>query len=271
MKSIRLFYFFALITLFSCDNSQKEAQNCLEKAKQELARGNYSEAKLQIDSIRTLYPKAFEIRKEGIKLMLKIDLEEQKRNISYLDSMMVVKKNKLDSIKGEFTLEKDEEYQETGNYFYPSQVVEKSAGRSFLRGQVNELGEMTLTSIYCSAGAINHNSIRVVNGDLYAETPSSKDIYVTNYLGKHIEKVDYQAGQDGGVINFIISNNDNNLKLIFEGGKTFITQIPQQDRVAILKLSELSRVLSGIEQIKKERKEAELKINFVKRKMQEEQ
>ena len=62
--------------------------------------------------------------------------------------MMQVKKAAFDELKGQFVLEKDTAYQEIGNYFYPTQVVGKNIGRSFLRAQVNEIGEMSLTSIY---------------------------------------------------------------------------------------------------------------------------
>lgn len=41
------------------------------------------------------------------------------------------------------------------------------------------------------------------------------------------------------------------------------------DVKAVAELSELARVLSAMEEIKKEQKEANLKIKFVKRKMEE--
>lgn len=59
--------------------------------------------------------------------MQQIDLQEQHKTLAYLDSMMTVKQAELDSIKGNFVLEKDTAYQEIGNYFYPSQVVEKTS------------------------------------------------------------------------------------------------------------------------------------------------
>ena len=43
--------------------------------------------------------------------------------------------------------EKDTAYQEVGNYFYPTQTVEKNIGRSFLRGQVNEQGAVSYTHL----------------------------------------------------------------------------------------------------------------------------
>ena len=66
--------------------------------------------KLQIDSIRNLYPKAFEARKAGIRLTQQVDLAEQRKTLAYLDSMMAVKKASLDSIVGKFVLEKDTAY-----------------------------------------------------------------------------------------------------------------------------------------------------------------
>lgn len=268
----RYYYIYALLLslLSACtNNGEKEAEMHLQRAESAFNSRNYNEAKLQIDTIRTLYPKAFDARKAAIKLMQQVDLKEQERSIVYLDSMMLIKQAQFDSIKGSFILEKDKEYQEVGNYLYPTQTIEKNGGRSFLRGQVSELGEMSITSIYCAGGAIHHSSVKVINGDLYAQTPNTKDSYETTIGGRHIEKADYKLGDDGGVIAFIVTNKVNNLKLQFIGDKTYTTSMTNSDREAIYKLSELAETLSSIEQIKKDKDEANLKIRFVKRKMQE--
>ncbi|WP_024993085.1 hypothetical protein [Phocaeicola paurosaccharolyticus] len=268
----RYYYIYALLLslLSACtNNGEKEAEMHLQRAESAFNSRNYNEAKLQIDTIRTLYPKAFDARKAAIKLMQQVDLKEQERSIVYLDSMMLIKQAQFDSIKGSFILEKDKEYQEVGNYLYPTQTIEKNGGRSFLRGQVSELGEMSITSIYCAGGAIHHSSVKVINGDLYAQTPNTKDSYETTIGGRHIEKADYKLGDDGGVIAFIVTNKANNLKLQFIGDKTYTTSMTNSDREAIYKLSELAKTLSSIEQIKKDKDEANLKIRFVKRKMEE--
>lgn len=268
----RYYYIYALLLslLSACtNNGEKEAEMHLQRAESAFNSRNYNEAKLQIDTIRTLYPKAFDARKAAIKLMQQVDLKEQERSIVYLDSMMLIKQAQFDSIKGSFILEKDKEYQEVGNYLYPTQTIEKNGGRSFLRGQVSELGEMSITSVYCAGGAIHHSSVKVINGDLYAQTPNTKDSYETTIGGRHIEKADYKLGDDGGVIAFIVTNKANNLKLQFIGDKTYTTSMTNSDREAIYKLSELAKTLSSIEQIKKDKDEANLKIRFVKRKMEE--
>ena len=270
MKKIGLSALLALALLTGCgDGGEKQAQLHLQKAEKALLLENFSEAKLQIDSIKMLYPKAFEARKQGIKVMQQVDLKEQTKTLAYLDSVMLVKQAQLDSIKGDFVLEKDTAYQDIGNYFYPTQTVEKSLGRSFLRGQVNELGEMSLTSISCAGGQLHHTSVKVSVGELFAETSVSKDSYETTDLGKTIEKSDYKIGEDGGVVGFIIANQDKNIQLHFIGDKTYRTVMDKNDRKAIVKLAELARVLSSMEEIRKQQKEASLKIQFVSRKIEE--
>ncbi|MBQ3609016.1 MAG: hypothetical protein IJA03_03120 [Bacteroidaceae bacterium] len=270
MKKIGLSAILALSLLAGCgDGGEKEAQVRLQKAEAALQQDNFSEAKLQIDSIKMLHPKAFEARKQGIKLMQQVDLKEQQKTLVYLDSMMQVKQLQLDSIKGNFVLEKDTAYQEIGNWFYPTQVVEKNVGRSFLRAQVSELGEMALTSIYCAGGKLNHTSVKVSVGDTFAETPLTKDSYTTTDLGRTIEKADYKVGEDGGVAGFIVANADKNIQLTFIGDKTWRTAMQKNDRKAFVELTELARILSGMEEIRKQQKETNLKIQFVTRKIEE--
>ena len=270
MKKTGLSALLALAICAGCsDGGEKEAQIRLQKAEVALQQENFSEAKLQIDSIKVLYPKAFEARKQGIKLMQQVDLKEQGKTLVYLDSMMQVKQAQLDSIKGNFVFEKDTAYQDIGNWLYPTQVVEKNVGRSFLRGQVNELGEMSLTSIYCAGGQLNHTSVKVSVGDTFAETPMTNDSYTTTDLGRTIEKADYKVGNDGGVTGFIVANADKNIQLTFMGDKTYRTAIQKNDRKAIVELTELARILSGMEEIRKQQKEANLKIQFVTRKIEE--
>lgn len=261
-----------VLALAACNNNgEKEAQQRLKSAQQALDKSNFSEAKLQIDSIKILYPKAFEARKQGIKLLQQVDLKEQQKGLLYLDSMLSVKQKELEAIKGSYVLEKNAEYQNVGNYFSPLQTVEKNINRSFLRAQTNEAGQMTLTSIYCGGSNIHHTAVKVTAPDgSFAQTPPSKDSYESTDLGVKTEKADYKLGADGHVIGFIDMNKDKALKAEYLGDRKYTVQIPESDRKAIASVYELSRVLSGIEQIKKEMKEANLKIEFITRKMTEE-
>ena len=270
MRNSNLLIVGLALVLAGCNQDEQKAENLLKRAESSFLQGSYSEAKLQIDSVKVLYPKAFDARRAAINLMQRVDLKEQQQSLIYLDSLMDVKQASLDSIKGNFVLEKDTAYQEIGNYFYPSQVVEKNVGRSFLRAQVSERGEMSLTSIFCAGGNLHHTAVKVSNKDAFAQTQVSADSYETTDLGRAIEKCDYPLGKDGGVVGFIVANREaKSLKLEFIGDRSYRTVMYANDIKAIAAVSDLARILASMEEIRKEQKEANLKIQFVTRKMNE--
>lgn len=257
-------------TLLACSDVEKKAGERLQIARTAFERGDYNEAKMQIDSIKILYPKAFETRREGIGLMQQVELKEQEKSLVYLDSMLREKQQEFEKIKGKFAFEKDAEYQKTGNYLHPSQVIEKNLHRSFLRFQVDEKGVMSMTSIYCGPRNIHHLAVRVTAPDgSFAETPASKDSYETTDLDEKIEKADYKMGEDGNVIGFLYLNKDKNIKVNYLGERPYSTTLTPNDRKAAAEVYELAQLLSSITEVKKNMEEANLKIEFVKRKMEE--
>ena len=263
----------ATLVLASCGNdAEKKANERLTTARTAFEQGDYNEAKLQIDSIKILYPKAFDARREGISLMQQIELKEQQQSLVYLDSILQTKQKEFESIKNKYVLEKDAEYQQTGNYFWPTQTVEKNLHRSFLRFQVKEQGVMSMTSIYCGGSNLHHFAVKVIAPDgSFAETPASKDSYETTDLGEKIEKADYKMGADGNVMGFLYLNRDKNIKVEYIGDRKYTTTMTPADRQALAGIYELSQLLSSIGQIKKEQEEANLKIQFVTKKIEQKQ
>ena len=257
-------------TLFSCEDVEKKAGEKLQAAREAFELGNYNEAKILIDSIKMLYPKAFETRRAGIGLMQEVELIEQEKSLVYLDSMLQAKQKDFDAIKGKYTFEKDAEYQNIGNYLHPSQVIEKNLHRSFLRFQVDENGVMSMTSIYCGAHNIHHVAVKVTAPDgSFAETPAAKDSYETTDLGEKIEKADFKLGEDGNVMGFLYLNKDKNIKVNYQGERPYSITMTAADRQALVSVYELAQLLSSMTEIKKNMEEANLKIEFVKKKMEE--
>lgn len=257
-------------TLFSCEDVEKKAGEKLQAAREAFELGNYNEAKILIDSIKMLYPKAFETRRAGIGLMQEVELKEQEKSLVYLDSMLQAKQKDFDAIKGKYTFEKDAEYQNIGNYLHPSQVIEKNLHRSFLRFQVDENGVMSMTSIYCGAHNIHHVAVKVNAPDgSFAETPAAKDSYETTDLGEKIEKADFKLGEDGNVMGFLYLNKDKNIKVNYQGERPYSITMTAADRQALASIYELAQLLSSMTEIKKNMEEANLKIEFVKKKMEE--
>ena len=216
------------------------------------------------------------IKRENDKPKLEIigkelaELKEQEKSLVYLDSMLQAKQKDFDAIKGKYTFEKDAEYQNIGNYLHPSQVIEKNLHRSFLRFQVDENGVMSMTSIYCGAHNIHHVAVKVTAPDgSFAETPAAKDSYETTDLGEKIEKADFKLGEDGNVMGFLYLNKDKNIKVNYQGERPYSITMTAADRQALASVYELAQLLSSMTEIKKNMEEANLKIEFVKKKMEE--
>ena len=270
MKKLIIF-FCGTLALTACGNGiEKKANEKLMVAKAAYERGDYEEAKTQIDSIKILYPKAFEARKAGQELMLDVELKAQQEILAFLDSALQAKQAAFDAIKGKYTLEKDAEYQQVGNYIWPTQAIEKNLHRSFLRFQVSEQGIMSMTSIYCGAHNIHHVAVKVTAPDgSFAETPAAKDSYETTDLGEKIEKADFKLGEDGNVMGFLYLNKDKNIKVNYQGERPYSITMTAADRQALASVYELAQLLSSMTEIKKNMEEANLKIEFVKKKMEE--
>ncbi len=254
--------------LAACGNIEKKAALQLQAARSACENGDYNEAKQRIDSIRILYPKAFDTRRESQRLLLEVELKEQEKTLAYLDSALDVKQKELDALKREFVLEKDTAYQQVGFYLHPSQVIEKNLHRSFLRFQTDETGKMSMTSVYCGANNIHHIAVKVSAPDgSFAETPASKNSYETADLGEKIEKANYKLGEDGDVIGFICMNRDRNLKVEYRGEHSYSTTMNAADRRAAAGICELAQVLASITEIRQNIGEANRKAEFVRHKL----
>ena len=114
----------ATIHAASCaDAVEEQAARSLNEAREAFEQGDYQSAKNRLDSLKILYPKAFEARREALKLTREVELAEQKRNIAAFDSLIQAKQAELETmLKSGFTFEKDEKYQEIGNFMVASQA-----------------------------------------------------------------------------------------------------------------------------------------------------
>lgn len=269
MKKYSFLMILALLFTACGESVEEQAQRYIDRANQAFLAEKYSEAKQYIDSIKILYPNAFEARKQGIKLMLQVEEAEQLRTIEYENSMIAACNEKIEPLKKRFKFEKDEKYQDLGLYVVASQVPEKNVGVNYLRGQVDELGRLVLISTYSASSYLHHRSVRVVCGDVYAESPVSDDYYEFKDLGICYEKCNMKAGEDGGVAAFIAMNRDKNIKVQLNGadGKKREYTMRPSDRTAIASLYDLSVLMTELEDHKKIKEEAERRLQFTRSKM----
>lgn len=261
--------------LFSaCSNNGDKAAQLLSEARASYETGSLNKAKIQIDSIRSTYPKEFKVIKEGIQLMREIELKENERTLNYTDSLLVVKKVEAEELAKDFVLVKDTAYEELGNYVLKGMTVERNVERNYIRTGVNEYGEMYIASVYFGGRNINHTGIRVeVKDGSNAETQAIPYDGGRNYRftdgGNKTEIVTYKQGSDNGVINFINHYKEERIKVTYTGDKPYVIYLDDLSKKAIVKTFELATVLSDITRLQQENKVAAGKVEFLKKRIAE--
>jgi vacuolar-type H+-ATPase subunit I/STV1 len=274
----RVFFPYLYISLtglfFSCaSNKDVQADDYLSRAKELLKTEQFQMAKQYIDSIRINYPKEFSKIREGISVMREINFAEQKRTLAFCDSVLKARQSALPDAQKNFIFEKDAEYESVGNYVYKTQVQENNYGRTFLQTKVDENGNLVLTSYYSSSRSLDHNSVRAsIKDGLYVESlivPKDGALnYTFNDGGIHYEIVRFNKKAENGVINFILSHENEAVSIGLSGEKNSTYSLSANDKLAMKSASELSVILSDITRLLNEIRLSQAKMDYIYQKQE---
>ena len=102
------------LALTNCaEDVEKLAKPYLTRAQQSYENQQYALAKLQLDSIKLLYPKAFEARKQAGALIIEVELAEARTGKHYTDSLLSETQTKVTTLATVLYLDKDAKYQDS--------------------------------------------------------------------------------------------------------------------------------------------------------------
>ena len=135
---------------------------------------------------------------------------------------------------------------------------------------------MTLISSYRGSSYIHHDWLKLSVGDLYVDTPESKDRHEFTDLGVYYEWLSFINGNDGGAAAFISANKDANITYTLyrktgpDSSRPVYRNLKlnKDDRYAIAKLYDLSVVLLSLNEHKAARDEADHHLKFIRSKME---
>lgn len=258
--------------LFSCSSvSEVKPDDYLMRAKELIQKQQFQLAKLYVDSVRIRFPKEYAKIREGLSVMREINYAEQNRTLAFCDSMLKVRQNELPAAKSSFSFEKNMEYETMGHYVFKSQLQDKNLGRTFLQTKVDEKGNLVLTSYYCGTRALNHNRVHVAASDgTYAETNAVPKDGALNYSftdgGTRYEFVRFNRKAENGVINFILLQNQQPVRVTLLGGSPKAYVLSKSDKQAMQAASSLSVILSDITRLLDEMRLAQAKLDYIYRK-----
>jgi len=261
-----------LFLLIACNTNKKRAITYLSDAQKLYEQGEYTSAKNHIDSIKILFPKEFEIQKQGLQLKRQVETKEQERNLIFCDSMLKVRLAEAETMKPGFLFEKDTAYDDLGKYIDKSQRIEAKLQTSYIRTTVNEMGEILLSSVYYGSRPVHHSRLKISksNGE-YAETEIIPYDGGMNYSfvdgGMTTEVVTYTQGKDNGVIQFIYNNKDAALKAEYSGEKSYTFTISASDKNVLAKIFDFAVVLTDIGKLKKEKEKSTQRLKYLNSKL----
>lgn len=259
------------ITLFiSCNSHEKQEKQAAERIKhveQLISEKSYNTAKIEIDSIHFLFPRLVDKRRIASALEDTIVRLESARTLAYCDSILPTKQHEADSIQRNFRFEKNEKYQDFGNYVYKTQQTENNTNRIYLKAYIDENADFYLISNYCG-GKIEHSSVEVSVNDLFAHTDTIDTSNASNHsftdAGTRWEAVTFKNNADKGVSAFIAQYASMRIKVTLYGKKSYVYYLADSDKKAITETYHLWVVKKDVAKLQKEIKKATLKIERIK-------
>ena len=249
------------LTLTNCaEDVEKLAKPYLTRAQQSYTNKQYALAKLQLDSIKQLYPKAFEARKQAGALLIEVELTEARNGKYYTDSLLTENSARATSLAAALYFDKDAKYQDYGTYYAAQHRTEKNASKSYLRPQTSEKdGTFTITAFY-RGKPIGAHTLRFTAPDgSYVELQPTAEPYVMSDATGRTERTDFAATPD--VVHFVALHTTPKVTLIGKDGKAQMT-FTKNDAKALTQVADLAAALKAVSVLQAEQQELTRRITF---------
>lgn len=234
--------------VLSCGPTQREkAVQQINRAKQSIVQGDTTMALAQLDSISIKFPKASVQQVVAANMTRELYrqlIDQQKQQLSQLDSL-------ISSLESKFIKEKtaNDHYLQ---YLPKRQAFDRTWDRSFLQVNLDERGELFLSSNYMGKEWLNHTAIRVYDGQLQAKTETIELDDPLNHHSEFLdykwERVSYMQGKSDSVILFIAAHRDLKLKCVFLGKQYHYILLEQYDIDTVVDALELSQAIKKRQQ-----------------------
>ncbi|MBP7210480.1 MAG: hypothetical protein KBA02_04735 [Paludibacteraceae bacterium] len=271
MKKFNFILLIQVALFLSCSHTpERTAADLYQTAQQYFEQNNLNAAKQVIDSIHTTFHNDVEVRKLARELMFKIQQKEEKRNVAYYDSMLLIKEPILAEYSKQFILSKDSEYFDYKLYTHRSQTIAYMPHTNILC-EVKENGELTLVSVFLGR-KLDHTSFRITAKDIFAETfevpLSSEYNYHFDDMGSRWEYVTFTPEYQNNVAGFIAQYADQSLKVTLKSQKSSYNYfLEKRDKEAIKEAVDFSIVTKEVYILKQNQKKSSEKLIWLSEKL----
>lgn len=211
-----VFLTIAVLCLSSCARQKQEraAQAHVDAAVQMVEQHRYEAALLQIDSIHSLYPKQVAQRRQAKALKDSIVYLQAQYTLRYADSLLQPLLPEADKLLKEFRFEKNDNYEDHGNYVYRTLQTGWNTNRCFLQAYVSDDRKTLLKSYYYGAKPLHQTAVALQAGEQEIELQGRNHAFEVEGWHEILTLEDEQALE---VLNFISSHMGERIRVAAKG------------------------------------------------------
>ena len=241
----------ALVLCFvSCTKAreQQAAQAHVDAATALVEQHRYEAALQQLDSVHSLYPKQVALRRQAKALKDTIVYLQSQQTLRYCDSLLQPLLPEADKLLKEFRYEKNESYEDHGQYVYRNLQTGWNTNRCFLQAYVSDDRKTLVKSYYYGAKPVHQTSVALQAADQEIEIQGQNHAFEVEGWHEILTLADEQALE---VLNFISSHMTDRIRVTAKGtGKAvyYISDSEKQALDATYRLGLLMRDIAQLEQ-----------------------
>ncbi|MDR1884077.1 MAG: hypothetical protein LBR26_15060 [Prevotella sp.] len=254
------------VVLLACGAKDDGARRRLDSARRFYANKEYLQAKQEIDSIKILYPKAFDQIRASLVFLDTVRRAENEQIIAGCDSLIALHTPALDEIKSRFSFQRNKEYQETGSYIPKESATGGGITGAMLRSGVGEDGILYIESVFVGPKQ-KHNRIEVSAKDgSFARSLAVNDDglnYRFSNMGKEYEIIRFAGKSENGIARFVFTNSNAPLTVTLEGQGKYTYSLSQTAKSSISGSFRLSTMMLQLDSLKTAKEKAEYRIYYL--------
>lgn len=245
--------FCILIILGACTKGKEQDSEIdarLNHVSQLIAQNNFEEAKAEIDSIHKHFPRKIDKRRMAAAFSDTITLIESRTTLAFAEQTIPQLIARADSLRKNFRYEKEENYQDFGNFVYKTQITEQNIARNYLKCFIDEQSNIFLVS-NITGQRLRQAIIKLTIGELFVvcDTTNNKKGVFHSFTdeGQYWETITFKNEAIISMAAFVDKNIKERINIEVIGTKTFKYQLGDGDKKAI---AETYRLWNTMREIK---------------------
>lgn len=240
-----------VLGLAACTKQKQEraAQAFVDKAAELVKQHRYEAAQQQLDSVHMLYPKQVAQRRQAKALQDSIVYLQAQHTLRYCDSLLQPLFPQADQLLKEFRFEKNEAYEDHGQYVYRNLQTGWNTNRCFLQAYVSDDRKTLVKSYYYGAQPLHQTSVALSCGDQEIEIQGQNHAFEVEGWHEILTLADEQALE---ILNFVSSHIGDRIRVTAKGRSRAAYYLSDNEKQALDKTYQLGLLMRDINQLEEQ-------------------